>query len=229
MKHHAYGLEGDREMCIARVRAYAKSELEIHTENHPDFTVLSYDLFSVDDARALVRVAAFGAIQGDNKVLVVCASRLFSQAQNALLKLFEEPVHGLTLFLIVPSFGMLLPTLRSRMVPLIADPGAHTLAKDFLQLSTDARQKYIAKLLDRSKDEKDTVKQAARSEALTLVEGITRAVYLHKADTKGSGDRARLLQELTTFMPIMHDASTPLKPIFEHLLIVLPADSTVLI
>ncbi|MEK7201575.1 MAG: hypothetical protein AAB737_02990, partial [Patescibacteria group bacterium] len=213
---HAYAVEGDRASGIAAARAYAAEALDLDGI-HPDLVVLEYGLFSVDAAREVARFASSSPIQGDKKLVLIAATRIFHEAQNALLKLFEEPPMGVTLVLCVPSLGQLLPTLRSRILVLPCTTSANSAAA-FLALDNDGRGKYIAKILERTKSDKDEEKQQARGELIQLMEGITRAAYA----AKESEERTLLLQDLDTFLPILHERSAPLKLIFEHLLIVLP-------
>ena len=52
---------------------------------------------------------------GPRKVMmIVQADRMEIEAQNALLKTFEEPVHGLSILLVCDNPNELLPTIRSR-------------------------------------------------------------------------------------------------------------------
>ncbi len=217
---HAYAVEGDRASGIAAARAYAAEALGLKGDTHPDIIVLEYGLFSVDDAREVARFASSSPIQGDKKLVLIAATRIFHEAQNALLKLFEEPPTGVTLVLCVPSLGQLLPTLRSRMLVLPSGTAING-AKEFLALDTEGKGKYVAKLLERTKSDKDEEKQHARGELIQLVEGITRAAYAARLK-KESEELTLLLQDLDTFLPILHERSAPLKLIFEHLLIVLP-------
>jgi hypothetical protein len=127
---------------------------------------------------------------------------------------FEEPAEGTTLVLVVPAEGQILPTLRSRLIML---PGAKALQElhPFIEAKEEERKKMVAKLLDRAKSDKDEEKQAARAEAIRIIEDLTRVVHAQKGDMT-------LLTELNRFLPILHERSAPLKLIFEHLLIVLP-------
>lgn len=194
-------------------------------DTHPDLIVLQFGLFSVDDAREVARFASNAPVAGNTKMIVIAATRVFHEAQNALLKVFEEPTEGTTLVLIVPSSGMLLPTLLSRVLTLPSEGSESTdVAHEFLALDTAAREKFVAKLLDRTKSDKDEEKQAARGEAITLAEGLMRAAY--EARTKASAPDLQelnlFLGDLDTFVPILHERSAPLKLMFEHILLVLP-------
>lgn len=228
MAHHAYVYAGERAAGIASARAYAATR-GIEGYDNPDIAVFEYGLFSVDDARRLQMFATQAPVQCRHKCIVLATGRLFHEAQNALLKLFEEPSDDTSLVLIVPSDGVLLPTLRSRLIPLpgteVALPGV---VQEFLASSPDARGKYVTKLLARSRSEKETEKQEARLEAATLVEGITRAAYAAREGSTGAtyANLTRFLADLARFTPLMHDRSTPLKLILEHILATIPQGLT---
>lgn len=207
---HAYVQEGNREAGIAAARAHLPGEV----------TVFEYGLFSVDDAREVVRFASISPAHGETKLVVIAATRIFHEAQNVLLKLFEEPPAGVSLVLIVPSLGQLLPTLRSR-VQVLPNTASINSAAVFLAFDAEGRQKYLARILERTKADKDEEKQQARGELLELMEDITRAAYAAR-EKKESEELTLLLKDLDTFLPILHERSAPLKLIVEHLLIVLP-------
>ncbi len=218
---HAYVIEGGRHAGIQAARTYAREALQLDGEHHPDLLVFEYGLFSVDDAREVARFASSSPIQGDKKVVVIAATRIFHEAQNALLKLFEEPPQGVVLVLVVPSLGQLLPTLRSRVLVLSSEGMSVNPAEAFLARTAAEREKFITKILDRTKSDKDEEKQAARGELLSMVEGLVRLVY--EANKNNESEELRsLLTDLDTFLPILHERSAPLKLICEHLLLVLP-------
>lgn len=221
---HAYVVEGDREAGIVAARLHADTALGLVGLPHPDVVVFEYGLFSVDDARAVAQFASSSPVQADAKMVVVAATRIFHEAQNALLKLFEEPPVGVTMVLVVPSLGQLLPTLQSRVQVLASSGSLDSPAQAFVSLDTSAREKYISKLIDRTKSDKDEDKQAARGELLTLVEDLIRIANARRAS--GSPEEQKelvaFLQDLDTFLPILHERSAPLKLIFEHISLVLP-------
>jgi len=220
---HAYVYEGEKEQGIEAALAYGEAVLGLAPKGNPDVIVFRYGLLSVDDARRVKRLADMSPLHGNEKLLVVSAERFFHEAQNAFLKLFEEPAPGTTLILVVPSLGQLRETLRSRLtaLPGIKTSGIPEIAKAFVEMSGTEREKYIAKLLDRTKSDKDEEKQSARSEALQLTEGLMRVVYLERLK-KESAEGTRFLADLEQFLPILHERSAPLKLIFEHLLLTLP-------
>ncbi len=226
MAHHAYLYAGERDEGLLAARRFAEAVLGLSGTDNPDLVVFEYGLFSVDDARRVGAFAGQAPLQGNNKLIVLAVGRLFHEAQNALLKLFEEPSEGTTLILIVPAEGILLPTLRSRLIQLPYDaedgPGFGAVADAFLAASKAEREKLVTKLLARTKADKDDEKQQARLEAVALVSGLTRAVYEAKRKTPDAPELTLLLRDLDRFLPILHERSAPLKMIFEHLLLVMP-------
>lgn len=222
MAHHAYFITGETEEGIEAALTHAETELGLTRHNNPDLIVMRHGLFSVDDARKIADLAYRIPTAGDQKAIVVAANRLFHEAQNAMLKVFEEPPQGTTLFLVIPAEGMLLPTLRSRLQPLTGQKAHHTTPEvhAFLMGSSSEREKLVAKLVDRSKSDKDEEKQKARNEAIQLVEGLIRAAYAQKERP----EMASFLADLDSFLPILHERSAPLKLIFEHILLVIPTE-----
>jgi DNA polymerase-3 subunit delta' len=71
------------------------------------------DDFKIDDAKAVLSEAYIA--EESQKTLLICASSYRIEAQNALLKLLEEPPRNIVFILIVSSKNGLLPTIRSRL------------------------------------------------------------------------------------------------------------------
>ena len=234
MAHHAYFITGNGEEGISLAHVFIERELQLPISENPNVTTLRYGLFSVEDARKLRSLAELSPTVGTEKVLVVSVTRLFHEAQNALLKLFEEPPEGTTLILILPSEGMLLPTLRSRLLPLPSSSGAFAdagtsgaisdIAQEFISAKTPEREKIVTKIVEKAKSDKDEEKQTARLSAIQLVEGLSIYTYqkwISEKDMKKKDEQQLLLDDLHAFLPILHERSAPLKLIFEHLLLVI--------
>jgi len=140
--------------------------------------------------------------------------------------LFEEPPPNTTLILVVPSEGMLLATLRSRLAPLPIGEGTSSglseLAQEYLKADSAEREKITTKLVDRSKSDKDEEKQQARSDAVRLAEDLLRAADTQHRNGKTTDELLSFIDDLMHFLPLLHTRSAPLKLIFEHLGLVIP-------
>jgi len=222
-RHHAFVIEAEEEEGIEVAQAWAREHLGMKIENNPDVVVMRYGLLSVEDARRVSELAASAPFAGEHKVVVIAASRAYHEAQNALLKLFEEPPHGTYLFLIMPSLGGLLPTLRSRVQVLETVPRLRSgrqeianAAEQFLAASKEKRSAMIKKLTS-GKDEEE--RRELREEAIAIVNGIEAVAY--EKLQRGDGVAA-LLSDIATLRGYLHDRSAPVRMILEHLSLVIP-------
>ena len=150
-QHHAFVIKAEAEEGIEVAQEWVEKELGIKVQSNPDIIVLRYGLFSVEDARKVAELAAGAPFVGEHKVVIIAASRAYHEAQNALLKLFEEPPPRTYLFLILPSLGSLLPTLRSRVQVLNTHVGRTTsyipegAAEEFMKANKEKRSALIKK------------------------------------------------------------------------------------
>ncbi len=69
--------------------------------------------FKIDDAKQVTQEAYIA--ESCQKVIVIAAQRYRNEAQNALLKLLEEPPRNIVFILIAPTKTALLPTILSRI------------------------------------------------------------------------------------------------------------------
>lgn len=223
MRHHAFVIEAEPEEGVRAAEKWVEKELSMDPKRNSDVIVLRYGLLSVADARRVADIAAQAPFEGEHKAVIIAASRAYHEAQNALLKLFEEPPQGTYLFFILPTLGGLLPTLRSRVVQLAisgkhADPRVSQAAQAFIEASREKRSAMIKKLSSGSDEEEC---RARRDEAIQIVNGIEAAAHAallakkYKADTE-------LLSELALLRNHLYDRSAPVRMILEHLAIVTP-------
>ncbi len=75
--------------------------------------IYSKDEFKVDDAKEVIQEAYIA--ESETKYIILVSSKYNTYAQNALLKLLEEPPRNIVFILIAKSKTSLLPTIRSRM------------------------------------------------------------------------------------------------------------------
>ncbi len=86
------------------------------SHDHPDIFIVGRDkTASIADVRELIRRSMLKPNDSDKQIFIVCnAGKLRADAQNALLKLFEEPPETVAMFLLTESRSSLLPTVLSR-------------------------------------------------------------------------------------------------------------------
>lgn len=230
MRCQAFIIESEAEKGIEMAQAWAMREFKMQMKGNPDIVVLRYGLFSVSDARSVADTAMQAPFSGEHKIIIITASRAYHEAQNALLKLFEEPPLGVCLFLILPTLGGLLPTLRSRvdMLDPKIEPNKLVVpeaAKQFMRASREKRS-VMAKKLASGKDEEE--RREHRDQAIEIVQGIEAVAYesLHRADSSRTANEglAALLADISVLRGHLYDRSAPVRMILEHLSLVIPKD-----
>lgn len=152
LMHHAYLLEGDIEPSY---EALLKSltALQISTLGNPDLFIKEYENLLIDDVREIKDFESESAAVPNARKILILKTRMFSYpAQNALLKVFEEPRPGVVIFLIMPDATKLFPTLRSRLFAVMgkfaADDELRAEAKTFLRLAKGERLAFVKKFTD---------------------------------------------------------------------------------
>lgn len=180
-----------------------------------NFSLDYYDVFTIDDARALIGRAALK--QADGRMLFVLGARSIpSEAQQALLKLFEEPPQGVMFVVLVPH-GVLMPTLRSRGIAYPAVVGQANdwdlRARKFLAAASDVRSKEVASIIKND--------DRARADSLELVSALER--HLHTLFLGAPVPLwAGALVDLALVRTYLGDRSSSLKMLLEHLVVALP-------
>lgn len=142
--HHAYLLIGSAEEAESLLH-----ETFGNLTASPDFFVFKEPTFGVDDARK-VSEAAIRKAFGEKKVFFIAPEKITLEAQNALLKTFEEPIPDTHFFLSLRDDGLVLPTLRSRMVSVRLGSGIsdYKLVEKFLKMSIKDRLNFVKKFVD---------------------------------------------------------------------------------
>lgn len=113
LAHHAYLLVGS----VAGGEEYLDRVLGEHSivrRGNPDYFAFQHETFGIDEARELREMALKKAF-GSKKIFFISPAAITTEAQNALLKTFEEPISDTHFFLQVFEEGRVLVTLRSRM------------------------------------------------------------------------------------------------------------------
>lgn len=141
MEHHAM-------LCIAASLENATQIPDVYKKQNSDVVHIVTDRLSIDHARNLSKEALVRPVVGQKRVFVLVVQALPAEAQNALLKLFEEPPVHTQFYLVVPQEGMLLPTLRSRLQLLegVKDVTENTSYVSFLEMSYKDRLSHVADL-----------------------------------------------------------------------------------
>ncbi len=216
LTHHAYYIEG------------SLSSFETYKEALHPFWAKQFERFGIDEARELIALSSLKNFT--DATFFIGASAITTEAQQALLKLLEEPQEGTTFVLLVPH-GSLLPTVKSRMETYpqhagqngLASPaterhadlqdeenrgpfGRHA-AEKFIRAAGKERSDMIAAMLKDDEGLKDRVRD--------FVNGLEAELARQKPSPK----QRQGLEDVAMVRNYLGDRSPSLKMLLEHLAI----------
>ncbi len=160
--HHSNLLVGSADRAESYLRSFCSSQ-EIKIANNPDLVVFRVNTFGIDEARELKSLSTRKAISG-KKYFFIFPTSVTLEAQNALLKTFEDPSSNTFFFLAVREESLIVPTLRSRMevirlvntrshlVQAVQGETLYSEAEKFLSLSVKDRLVFAKKFVDDEKN-----------------------------------------------------------------------------
>jgi hypothetical protein len=220
LTHHAYLVEGERELVLEKLVEFLAHDMGIKIEGNPDLLRMTFDVFGIDEGRRIKEMQASKAFFGNKRIFIIAASSFTIEAQNSLLKVFEEPAPDVHFFVIVPSADLLLPTLRSRFITVEYErnyrtEGACALAKKFLAGGKRSRLLMVKEIAE-NKD---------KEQAVTLLNELEQTFHaaLEKKNGLTSRDAVLALEEIVNSKKYIGDRASSLKLILEHLALVLPS------
>ena len=177
----------------------------ISTSGNPDVRVHVFEKLRVADVREL-RPQIFQVPVTGTQLVVIAAEKFEIEAQQALLKVTEEPPENTVLALVTPSKDVLLPTLRSRCVVFNFSQGQGSTeeAMAFLAENIPAREKRI-EAIHKAKDQ-------SRAQALLI--GVE--VYVAKRIQEGAHELAPIGHELAILRQDIGRRGVSVKMILGH-------------
>lgn len=231
---HAVQLIKDHGVCLVKGNfAQLKTKLDpiifeacgAHINDMLHVDIIERDSLSVDDARAIKETAyKVTRVEGIMHTIIIAADTLTREAQNSLLKVFEEPIASAVIMLVTPHPERLLPTLLSRLVEIptaaiadvlidkkteenILDSEISELASDFLSQSIPKRLTIvqdIAKKLEAGNWSKKDV-----------------AAFLIKLKKVVEKEKPEAIKELEMSHRFILDQSSSIKMLLEHVALTL--------
>ncbi len=201
--HHAYlvlGNKSDTEDFIGSLF----DRLSVEVAGNPDVFYWRDGRFGIDEARVLKARSESKAF-GERKIFVITSDTLTPEAQNALLKVFEEPGEN-NHFFILAKRNNLLPTLLSRLV-VIDLQSKENISKEavrFLQSSISDRLIFVKSKLD--------------DESFILSDFLEELISTLRKDNRISKD----IKDVFNLSRFATDPAVNRRLILEHLALTLP-------
>jgi DNA polymerase III delta prime subunit len=138
------------------------------------------DRLTIDTVRDLIELAQKKPLQSVVRVFVLVCSELAVEAQNALLKLLEEPPESAEFYVVIPKTAILLPTLLSRLSVQV-----NTL-EDAHLLHSQAQEVFASFLKLSIKDRMELVAERTKNKDLVWIESLISGAesYCHNKKDK---------------------------------------------
>ena len=215
LSHHAYVLVGTTDVYEGLLKVLVTHH-SISPQANPDFFDRAYEVFTIDDARELKtfhETRPYGP--SGKKIIIVRAHSVTSEAQNALLKVLEEPAEYAHFFMIIPSVHTILPTVLSRVLLVSYESAQNSRdtttsiaeARSFIALSVPKRLEMIKKLVEDISKEKKT-----KQDAIDFLNAIQSVVYQKQGPVKGRA----VLQTIEKAREYMTDRAPSVKMLLEY-------------
>ncbi|MEA3399010.1 MAG: hypothetical protein U9R00_00665 [Patescibacteria group bacterium] len=205
--YHSYVIEGDPKVLVSKLHEYLK-EKEI-IKSQIDVLLQEYNAFSMNDSIFIKKWHSESKIGDGKKVCIIGTKFVNREAENALLKIFEEPKKDTHFFLILPNASDLLPTTLSR-VQVIKVEGSVEDGSNFVNLNTKERLNYVVKLIKNYKDDNAEL----RHQAINLINSLE--IVLNKDVKKNKF----ALKEINTCRKYLSLPGSSVKMILDHLALV---------
>ena len=141
-----------------------------------DISIFEYEkALGINDVRELQKKIFLKPIKGDYKTVAVNTPDITHEAQNAFLKILEEPPESTLIILAVNELGSILPTIISRCKVFDLNKGVTEFTKNeisqYLNILISLSSKGTGERLKLAQDlSKDLPAQAGKEEALISIE-----------------------------------------------------------
>jgi hypothetical protein len=216
--HHAYAILGDKKKVKEEVTSFLAKDLKFPILANPDFWQGDFNVLKIADSREIHNAQVSKPIKHARKFFLISTNFITKDAQNSLLKIFEEPQTDTTFFLILPPGTDLLATLKSRI---IFGKGENKNADDtlsaeeFLSSKIGKRLQIVSKITKDIKDEKIT-----KSDAITFLKNIEKFIKGSLKQKNAHNARSGSLlavEDIEKAISYAADESPSMKVILEHL------------
>ncbi len=214
--HHAYLIEGEREVVLKELTNFLELEVKFKIHGNPDFWYGEFDTLGIDDGRVLQERQIRKSL-GGKKIFVISTNFITREAQNSLLKVFEEPTTETHFFILTPSAESLLPTLKSRLVIIKSSPanmkmGGDKIAVEFLGKNGAERIELLGEIIENKE----------KGQAIDFLNNLEKVLRDRSPQKKYTPEEIFVFDEIIKCRSYLHDRAPSVKMILEYLSLIIP-------
>ena len=202
--HHAHLVIGDWEALRTDIHKSIETTMGVSTVGNPDFYEERIEVFGIDEGRRIKEIQSRASFGKGSHVTLISFDSITTEAQNALLKITEEPPRGAKMIFVTRDTSRLLPTFMSRFSinETVYTPNVSLEGALFFALNPGERLKHIEKI----------VKDKDREKAKKVIEDCLHEVRRRDISTPENAKRLKILGEALSFVG---DRSSSIKMILE--------------
>ncbi|MFA5773213.1 MAG: hypothetical protein WC908_00890 [Candidatus Paceibacterota bacterium] len=220
--YHSYVIEGEPNRTATELLKFLEVRGEVESQS-PDVLCQVYESFTMDDSGEIKDWHSRLGISKSKKICILATKFINREAEQALLKIIEEPAINTHFFIIVPDASLLLDTIISRThVIKIKQPADIDLQKSalaFLSSTPKDRINKVALIIKENKDEENSGK--LRSYATIFINELESIVYQKFKKDKNNQKIIFVLSELQKSREYLSTPGASVKMILEHLALVI--------
>jgi len=143
-KHCSFSFDGHCGTCKD-----CKRIEKLESNIHPDVFYFGGPLFSIDNARMLIRQTEAQPLEFDERYIIFDVDKYSPESQNAILKILEEDFDfesNARFIFIVRSSSVLLPTIQSRSVTVVLESNSTREFESLVLKKQYTKKEYVAYL-----------------------------------------------------------------------------------
>ncbi len=231
--YHSYVVEGDPTTVASELLRFLESRGEIEKQSQ-DVICQMYESFTMEDSRVIKDWHNKLGITNGKKICILAAKFINREAEQALLKIIEEPGINTHFFMVVPDSSILLPTIISRVqivkIPTRSNDAINgeveqstsaeriKEASSFIKMTPTDRINKIAQVI---KEKKEDENSNLRFYAMNFINELENIFYQKFKENKNDKNIIFILGELEMSRKYINAPGASVKMILEHLALII--------
>ena len=221
--YHSYIIEGDASIAPELISYFENAG--VIEKNSSDVLSQSYDAFTIDDGHFIKDWHSEKSAHGGKRFCILSVKFINHDAEQALLKMIEEPNENTHIFIIIPNADNLLGTIKSRAHIIRMKEngsGSDAVGQEFIKMNPKARMAHIAELVKKYKDDKEKESSGGvRHEATELLNSLEIILHEKFLKDKNNADTVFALSEVEKGRTYLSTPGASVKMILEHIALVI--------
>lgn len=220
--YQSYVIEGEPDILAYELVRFLEDRGTIKSKS-PDVFFQVCESFTINDSREIKEWNSRMGISLGKKVCIIATKFINREAEQALLKIIEEPARDTHIFIIVPDVSLLLDTIisRAQVVKLGQNISKEKreLALKFIKSNSKGRLEIISQIIKENKDEDNS--SVLRGYVVAFVNEIEKVLYEEWKKNRGDKKLKLSLEEIEKNRDFLNIPGSSAKMILEHLALVI--------